>query len=227
MVRSYGSGSSGGGSSGGYHSGAAYNAPVYSSQYRPLSNFVASSSSLRPSETADVSPLAADEVQILLTVPSDAKVLVNGKPTSSTGSLRRFVSRDLNPSETYRFDIQATYNVDGKEVTQTRAVVARAGGTEQIEFDATQNDDPVETILTLHVPEGATVVLANNPTTSAGLSRVYRTKQLKAGETWDDYTIQVTHEGRTKEKTIRLIGGDKLEMSFHFDEHQANKIAAN
>jgi hypothetical protein len=37
----------------------------------------------------------------------------------------------------------------------------------------------------------------------------------------------VTYEGKKKEKTIRLIGGDKLEMSFNFDEREANKIAAN
>jgi uncharacterized protein (TIGR03000 family) len=173
------------------------------------------------------SAIPGDEIQISLSVPSDAKITVNGKPTTSTGSLRRFVSRDLNPNESYRFDIQATYKVDGNDVTQTRSVIARAGGVEQVAFDTTKTDDPVETMLTLNVPEGATVVLANNPTKSEGASRVYRTKQLKSGEFWDDYKIEVTYEGKKKEKTIRLIGGDKLEMSFNFDEREANKIAAN
>jgi hypothetical protein len=43
----------------------------------------------------------------------------------------------------------------------------------------------------------------------------------------DDYKIEVTYQGKTKEKTIRLIGGDKLEMSFNFTEREANKIASN
>jgi len=173
------------------------------------------------------SAIPGDEIQISLSVPSDAKITVNGKPTTSTGSLRRFVSRDLNLNESYRFDIQATYKVDGNDVTQTRSVIARAGGVEEVVFDTTKTDDPVETMLTLSVPEGATVVLANNPTKSEGASRVYRTKQLKSGEVWEDYKIEVTYRGETKEKTIRLIGGDKLEMSFNFGEREANKIASN
>jgi uncharacterized protein (TIGR03000 family) len=177
--------------------------------------------------SSESNSLAGDEIQIMLSVPEKAKVLVNGKPTTSTGTLRRFVSRDLTPAESYRFDIQATYEVDGKEVTQTRSVVARAGGSEQVVFDTERVDDPVETMLTLNVPEGATVVLANNPTKSDGGSRVYRTKQLKAGEVWEDYKIEVTYAGQTKQKTIRLIGGDKLEMSFNFNEREANKVASN
>jgi uncharacterized protein (TIGR03000 family) len=169
----------------------------------------------------------ANEVQLLVSVPTDAKVFVNGNATTSQGSLRRFVSRDLDTNESYRFEVQATYTRDGKEVTQTKTVIARAGSSEEMEFDGTQSDDPVETILTLNVPSDATVVLANNSTKSDGLTRVYRTKQLKTGEAWEDYKIQVTHNGVTKEKTIRLIGGDKLEMTFSFADHQANKVASN
>jgi uncharacterized protein (TIGR03000 family) len=194
-----------------------------------MSNYASTSvtaNSFAANETA-TSAIPGDEIQMSLSVPSDAKITVNGKPTSSTGSLRRFVSRDLNPNESYRFDIQATYRVDGNDVTQTRSVIARAGGVEQVVFDTSTTDDPVETMLTLNVPDGATVVLANNPTKSEGSSRVYRTKQLKSGEAWDDYKIEVTYEGRKKEKTIRLIGGDKLEMSFNFDQQEANKIASN
>jgi uncharacterized protein (TIGR03000 family) len=198
--------------------------PSYASSN--LGSFRASEPSYGAGMSVASSAIPGDEVQIVVSVPSDAKVLVNGNPTTSTGATRRFVSRDLNPSESYRFEIQATYTVDGKEVTQSRTVIARAGGTEQIAFDGGQSDDPVETILTLNVPEGASVVLANNPTKSEGLSRVYRTKQLKAGEAWDDYKIEVTFAGKTKEKTIRLIGGDKLEMSFNFDEIESNKVAS-
>ena len=156
----------------------------------------------------------------------NAKVFVNGNATKSTGTSRSFISKDLSPSEAYRFEVQAVYEVDGKEVSQTKTVIAKAGSSESVVFDPSASDDPVETTLTLNVPEGATVVLANNTTKSDGGMRLYRTKQLKVGEAWDDYKIQVTHNGVTKEKTIRLIGGDKLEMSFNFADIQANKLAS-
>jgi uncharacterized protein (TIGR03000 family) len=156
----------------------------------------------------------------------NAKVFVNGNQTKATGTARQFVSKDLNPSEAYRFEVQAVYEVDGKEVSQTKTVIAKSGSAESLVFDPSASDDPVETTLTLNVPEGASVVLANNATKSDGNLRVYRTKQLKVGEAWDDYKVQVTLNGVTKEKTIRLIGGDKLEMSFNFADIQANKLAS-
>jgi len=171
--------------------------------------------------------VAATEVQLMVSVPSNAKVFVNGNATSSQGTSRRFVSRELDPSESYRFEVQVVYDRDGSEVSQTKTVIARSGSSEEVVFDGTESDDPIETILTLNVPTDATVVLANNETKSEGLTRVYRTKQLKTGEAWEDYKIQVTHNGVTKEKTIRLIGGDKLEMTFNFADHQANKLASN
>jgi uncharacterized protein (TIGR03000 family) len=176
---------------------------------------------------ASFESVSATEVQLMVEVPRDAKVFVNGNATTSSGSSRRFVSRDLDTKDAYRFEIQASYEVAGKEVTQTKTIIARPGSSESVVFDPSVSDDPVETTLTLNVPEGAKVVLANNSTKSDGMTRVYRTKQLKTGEAWEDYKIQVTHNGTTKEKTIRLIGGDKLEMSFTFAEEQGTEVQSN
>ena len=53
-------------------------------------------------------------------------------------------------------------------------------------------------------------------------------QRLHEGESWDDYKIEVTYEGVTKEKTIRLFAGDKLEFSFNFDTTDGgNKVAMN
>jgi len=117
---------------------------------------------------------------------------------------------------------------DGTEVMQNRTVVVNSGNGEELVFDLLKADDPIETVLTLNVPEDAQVVLAQNPTKSEGASRIYRTKQLVEGQAWDGYKIAVTYKGKTKEKTIRLIGGDKLEITFNFDEDQIlNKVASN
>jgi uncharacterized protein (TIGR03000 family) len=225
-------GSSGGGSSGGHSYGS-----TYGSRYTPMSNYDSFEapmsytpnleSTFAANRMVASDSVAATEVQLMVSVPSNAKVFVNGNATSSQGTSRRFVSRELDPSESYRFEVQVVYDRDGSEVSQTKTVIARSGSSEEVVFDGTESDDPIETILTLNVPTDATVVLANNETKSEGLTRVYRTKQLKTGEAWEDYKIQVTHNGVTKEKTIRLIGGDKLEMTFNFADHQANKLASN
>lgn len=237
-----GTGSSGGGSSGGGSSGGHVYSSAYGTSYVPTMTYGSYESSsalgsdvtssyasnrIAPSQSAEALSIGASEIQLMVEVPTDAKLFVNGNATTSQGSLRRFVSRDLGNNETYRFEVQAIYKVDGKEVNQTKTVIAKSGSSEKVIFEGAQSDDPVETTLTLNVPAGATVVLANNPTKSDGTTRVYRTGELKTGEAWEDYKIAVTHNGITKEKTIRLIGGDKLEMSFSFADHSSNKVASN
>ena len=192
--------------------------PEFSSSFAQTSNKLASSPSIQ-----------STEVHLTVNLPENAKVFVNGNPTTTTGLKRHFVSRDLKPNDAYRFEVKAVItNEDGSEVVQNKTVVVASGNGEELNFEMLQADDPIETILTLNVPEKARVVLAQNATKSEGVSRVFRTKQLHDGESWDDYKIEVTFEGVTKEKTIRLIAGDKLELTFNFDTADGvNKIAMN
>ena len=179
-------------------------------------NKLASSQSIQP-----------NEVHLTVNLPESAKVYVNGNPTTTTGSKRHFVSRDLKPKDAYRFEVKAVMTKpDGTDLVQTRTVVVESGNGEELNFELLKSDDPIETILTLNVPEKAKVVLAKNSTKSEGSSRIFRTKQLGEGESWDDYKIEVTHDGVTKEKTIRLMAGDKLELTFNFEStDSANKVA--
>ncbi len=179
-------------------------------------NKLASSQSIQP-----------NEVHLTVNLPESAKVYVNGNPTTTTGSKRHFVSRDLKPKDAYRFEVKAVMTKpDGTDLVQTRTVVVESGYGEELNFELLKSDDPIETILTLNVPEKAKVVLAKNSTKSEGSARIFRTKQLREGESWDDYKIEVTYDGVTKEKTIRLMAGDKLELTFNFEStDSANKVA--
>ena len=248
-------GSSGGGSSGGAYYGSSYSAGGSTGSYSPAASggnvgsmhygnyesyssgtpeyspsvLGASSFSQTANKLAANLSIQPDEVHLTVNLPEAAKVFVNGNPTTTTGSKRRFVSRDLKPNDSYRFEVKAVItNEDGSEVVQNKTVVVASGNGEELHFEMLKANDPIETVLTLNVPENARVVLAQNATKSEGLSRVFRTKQLHEGESWDDYKIEVTFEGVTKEKTIRLIAGDKLELTFNFETADSvNKVAMN
>ena len=207
----------------GYTSGSIL-LPEYSSSAPGVSSFAQTANKFASSPT-----IQSNEVHLTVNLPETAKVFVNGNATTTTGSKRHFISRDLEPNDSYRFEVKAVItNEDGSEVVQNKTVVVASGTGEELNFAMLTADDPIETILTLNVPEKARVVLAKNATKSEGLSRVFRTKQLHEGESWDDYKIEVTFEGVTKEKTIRLIAGDKLELTFNFETADSvNKVAMN
>jgi uncharacterized protein (TIGR03000 family) len=169
---------------------------------------------------------------LTVSVPAEARVFVNGRTTTSTGSVRQYVSPGLVDGLDYLYKVRAEINRDGRLVSQTRIVRVRAGEATNVDFDLKPLDlEPsgeVQTALTLHVPQDATVVLVGEETTATGTVRTYRTAALDARQTWSGYTVQVSvvRNGRqiSEEKTIDLVGGQQTSLAFTFgDEHVASR----
>lgn len=114
---------------------------------------------------------------------------------------------------------------NGNTIVEKKTVAVRAGDREQLAFAFSGQAAPIETAVTLNVPEGAKVILAGNQTKATGSSRVYKTSALTPGQVWDDYDIEVHHDGKVKKQTVRLLAGDQLQLSFSFDDN-VDKIAA-
>lgn len=169
-----------------------------------------------------------DSVKLNVMVPESAKVYVNDRLTTSTGEVRQFVSRGLESGKSYRFEIRAELNDNGKIVTDTQTVVVTSGSQENVRFalSAPKAATKVDTAVVLNVPENAEVTLAGNQTQVKGTTRVFKTSQLKEGDVWDDYVIQVKVGEQIKTQSIRLIAGDKLELSFDFDNDATSRLAA-
>ncbi|GAB5403416.1 MAG: hypothetical protein Aurels2KO_16470 [Aureliella sp.] len=234
-------GSSGGysasyGSSGGYTSsyqgystgGSSGGSVSYGSTGGVSTSYYGASNISVPSSMilATASQAVGESVQLTVSVPTDAKIFVNGNPTTSTGAVRQFVSHGLVAGKEYRFKIRAELAAaDGQTLTEEKDVVVNAGGLQHVEFAFNDHADAaIETAVTLNVPEGAQVRLAGSDTSIAGNERTYRTSRMKLGEVWDNYEIEVTHNGLTKRQNIRLIAGDRIEMTFDFGA-SADRIA--
>jgi uncharacterized protein (TIGR03000 family) len=65
---------------------------------------------------------------IVVQVPADARLLIDGEPTKATGETRRFVSPPLEPGKSYHYVLEViTRGKDGKEVHYKKTVHVRAG----------------------------------------------------------------------------------------------------
>lgn len=116
--------------------------------------------------------------------------------------------------------------VDGQLLTEEKSVEVLAGEREQLQFVFAETPAKIETSVTLNLPEDAQVTLAGNTTKATGEARTFRTSGLAPGESWDDYEIEVKLGDQVKRQTVRLIAGDKLELSFNFDESQEPQLAS-
>jgi uncharacterized protein (TIGR03000 family) len=157
-------------------------------------------------------------------VPESARIYVNGRPTTSTGSFRQYMSRGLSEGMSYTYEVRAEAVIDGQRIEQTKTVKLHAGETANVAFDLATRP---ETSLTLRVPANARVILAGQETNGSGAVRVFRTSALEAGEEWSDYEIRVLvdRDGETevREEKISLKGGESRTLDLQLD---TPKIAA-
>jgi uncharacterized protein (TIGR03000 family) len=179
-----------------------------------------------PMESEPMPPAPEEEARrtlrkgvLVVSVPADATVVVNGEATSSTGAQRRYVSHGLKRGESYRYVVKAVTEQNGQPIEQTKVAVLRAGRVSSLDFDF-NDEGVVETSLTLNVPEDAKVYLSGHETKTMGDQRRFSTTRIEEGQEWADYLVRVSvkREGRTltKEQRVTLNGGDQAELDFDF-----------
>ncbi len=79
-------------------------------------------------------PTAANSGLLTIWVPHDAKVIINGLTTRSTGSRRQYVSYGLTPGLSYKYEIRAQVVRDGRLLEDVRNVTLTAGQRDAVAF---------------------------------------------------------------------------------------------
>ena len=184
--------------------------------------------------------LGNDAGLLTVAVPNEAAtVTVNGHSTSSEGTVRQFMSKGLKEGYVYTYVVKIDYEMNGKVLSDSKEVKLRPGDTKQVVFDteqpvsapaepseveSTKTEQPAADLITvvkLIVPADAVVNLAGNDTNGSGTVRTFRTKALKAGEQWKDYTVrvstQVGGQSVSEEQTVDVAAGSTIELQFDFD----------
>lgn len=189
-------------------------------------------SSSEDAKTVEPPRLESGVATLRLAVPRNAAVLINDQVTKSTGAVRYFKSINLNEDEIYTYRVKVLYSVNGSEKTEHAMIKMRAGTEHRLDLRPSQTSDLssekpkskndvnfVNTVVRVHVPEGAQVLLAGKSTQSVGMVRTFKTLSLRQGEIWNDYAIRVQvdidGERLTEDRNISIIGG--TEVDYHFD----------
>lgn len=86
-------------------------------------------------EESDDQVRADQEATIVVRLPADARLTVDGLPTTSTSDTRTFVSPALTPGKTFYYTMTAEAVVNGEKVKSTKKVAVRAGEETEVSFD--------------------------------------------------------------------------------------------
>jgi uncharacterized protein (TIGR03000 family) len=72
---------------------------------------------------------------VVVNLPADARLSVQGQPTRSNSSRRVFVSPPLEPGQSYSYTLKAQVVRDGQPLSVTREVAVRPGGRTEVNID--------------------------------------------------------------------------------------------
>lgn len=162
---------------------------------------------------------------IVVNVPEDAEVYVNGYRTTSRGATRQFLSTGLKPGQNYVYEVRAVTTEGDKQLGATKVVRLTAGRRQELSFGELAEEP--STTLTLQVPADAKVELAGFQTKMTGQRRTFATANLQPGQSWDNYQIRVTYSQNgavvTKEHSLKIRGGKSHFLSFDADSQLAAK----
>jgi uncharacterized protein (TIGR03000 family) len=70
-----------------------------------------------------------------VSLPADAKLTIDGRPTVSTSASRVFESPSLTPGKTFYYVLKATVVRDGTTETVTKEVAVRAGEDSRVKIE--------------------------------------------------------------------------------------------
>jgi uncharacterized protein (TIGR03000 family) len=176
-----------------------------------------------------------DSAILSVKVPADAQVFVNEHATTSTGSDREFISRNLQNGASYNYVVRASFVRDGQPVTETKLVQLTAGQSSNLDFTAgeqtaqTKDMSDSLTSLTVRLPADAKLYLGGHETQARGDVREFSTTKLPAGSEWASYAIRavIERDGKqeVREENISLKAGESRELTINFDAKAGDPIA--
>jgi uncharacterized protein (TIGR03000 family) len=78
---------------------------------------------------------SASAATIVVTLPASASLKIDGAGTTSTSTVRTFVSPTLTPGKVYAYTLEAEYRHNGRPVTVSKKVRIQAGKVSRVDLN--------------------------------------------------------------------------------------------
>jgi uncharacterized protein (TIGR03000 family) len=120
---------------GGCYGGGCYGGGCYGGYAAPVKKMPAGEAVPPPKEKKNVDEEAAlNRARLIVELPADAKLFIDDKPTTSTASVRTFLTPDLERGKSYMYTVRAEVMLDGQPVSETKTVGVTAGNISRLSF---------------------------------------------------------------------------------------------
>jgi uncharacterized protein (TIGR03000 family) len=93
---------------------------------------------LKSKPKPDKTSAAAAPATVIVSLPSEAKLSIDGAPTASASERRVFTSPALEPGKAYHYSLAGVLVRDGQTITATKLIEVRAGEETKVSLDFSQ-----------------------------------------------------------------------------------------
>lgn len=163
----------------------------------------------------------SEQAKVILQVPEDATLYIDGQRTPLTSATRTFVTPALAPKQNYYYDVRVEALRDGKVLEQSRRIVVRAGSVAQITLDnleqVTTTAQAAPARLTVRLPEEARLFVDGQACPLTSSPRSFDTPRLEGGRKFY-YTLkaEMVRDGQTLVESQRVVveAGKKVDVTF-------------
>jgi uncharacterized protein (TIGR03000 family) len=141
----------------------------------------------------------SNQVTVVVTLPADARLLVDGQTLPLTGAVRVFQTPPLNPDQDYYYELTMEVERSGRTVRRSQTVWFRAGKVARVEFAEPGPDAAGANTARIHVrvPAGAVLFVEGNPWKGSSSRRTIQTPPLDPGRThYYLLRVEVERDGR-------------------------------
>jgi uncharacterized protein (TIGR03000 family) len=158
--------------------------------------------------------------EVIVKLPADAKLFVDGQRIELTAGTRAVVTPALEPGQDYFYMVRAEAVRDGKTVEENRRVIVRAGYTTNLDFSKLEpvaHEEARPSRITVRMPENGRLFVDGNPVTMTSPTRTFDTPRLEPGKSYYyTFKAEVVRDGKaqTEDRRVVVEAGKELTVDF-------------
>jgi uncharacterized protein (TIGR03000 family) len=181
----------------------------------------------KPEKTKKPKPEEAaspTQATVIVQVPEDAKLYVDGELSEQTSTTRTFISPDLQLGKDYSYTLKMEANKDGRTAVASKRVIVRAGAVTRVNFTDQNSagtvrpeEKPAPARVTVQLPTDARLLVDGVASPLTSSTRTFDTPALEPGRKYFYIlTAEVVREGRpvSDSRRVLLQAGKEVKVDF-------------
>jgi len=164
----------------------------------------------------------ATRATVVVRLPEDADLYVDGKRVNLTSDTRQFITPELTPGQDYSYTMKARAVRQGKPVAKTKRVIVRAGSESRVDFgdlaDArAEVPAAAPAHITVRLPQDARLYIDGVVCPLTSSKRSFDSPALERGRSYFyDLKAEVVRAGKTRAVTKRVVmeAGKQVDVDF-------------